>query len=99
MSTLLPGPSARWRDTGAIHRPRAFLLAAFGCAVGLVVAGVALFQAKGTTTMLVPADAVAIVNQQPISRIDYAAQLRVLALDPLTASRAERRKVAEDMIR
>jgi hypothetical protein len=94
-----PPQTANGSDLSAAHRLRAFLLAVIGCVIGLGTAGVALFQAKGTTTFVVPADAVAIVNQQPISRIDYAAQLRALGLDPQHASAAERRKIVENMVR
>jgi len=88
-----------WRDFTLIDRRRALILSAIGCVAGLGAAGTALFTAKGTTTLVAPADAVAVVNQQPISRLDYAAQLRVLAVDPSTATQAARRKVVEDMIR
>lgn len=96
MAKTLP-PS--WRDFTQINRRRALILSAIGCVGGLGAAGTALFTAKGTTTLVVPADAVAVVNQQPISRLDYAAQLGVLAIDPRTATTAEKRKVVEDMIR
>jgi len=91
--------AAGWLDVRHSQPGRAFALSAVGCLVGLGIAGTALFQTKATSTMFVPADAVAVVNQQPISRIDYSAQVRALGLDPLHASRAERRRVVEDMIR
>ena len=90
--------SSRWLDLSQALNRRAFLLSAIGCVIGLCAAGVSLFEAKGTTTMFVPADAIAIVNQQPISRIDYAVQLRALGFDPVQAPLEDRRKVAEDMI-
>lgn len=92
-------PASRWRTLSQVSPRRAMLLSGLGCVAGLVMAGAALFTARGTTTLVVPPDAIAMVNQQPISRLDFAAQLRVLALDPRTASRADKRRIAEDMIR
>jgi parvulin-like peptidyl-prolyl isomerase len=73
---------------------------AFGALVGLVIAGYALFTARGTTTFHVPAEDVALVNQQPIARADFYAQLQAgYGLDSAHATPAQRRKVLADMIR
>lgn len=88
-----------WRDVRHVNRRRAFVLMGAGCVAGLLVAGVSLFTAKGASTLIVPPDAVATVNQQPVSRIDFDAQLRALGLDPAHATRPERQRVLEDMIR
>ena len=92
-------PSSGWSSLNDVYPRRAFILAGGGAVVGLVLAGVALFTAKGTSTLVVPADAVAMVNQQPISRIDYDAQVRVLAPDPADVTPAVRKRVLDDMIR
>jgi parvulin-like peptidyl-prolyl isomerase len=91
--------TSAWSDFAAVNRVRALALMGLGAAVGLVMAGAALFTAKGTTTLAVPPDAVAMVNQQPISRIDYDGQLRALAVDPAQATPKMRRQVLDDMIR
>ena len=43
---------------------RSFILMGLGALIGLIVAGYALFTAKGTSTLMVPAEDVALVNQQ-----------------------------------
>jgi len=64
------------------------------------VAGYALFTAKGTSTLVVPPEDVALVNQQPISRADYLIQLQTLfSVDLAHSTAAERQKVLNDMIR
>lgn len=97
--TAAAAPPPAWRDVSHVHPRRALALMAAGAALGLALAGAALFTARGTTTLVVPADAVAMVNQQPISRIDYDGQLRALALDPGRATPAMRRQALADMIR
>jgi parvulin-like peptidyl-prolyl isomerase len=75
------------------------LLAAAGAIVGLAMAGFGLFTAKGTSTLMVPPEDVALVNQQPISRLDYTALLETMyATDTAHASAAQKRRVLHDMI-
>ena len=79
---------------------RSFVLMSGGALVGLLMAGYSLFTARGTSTLIVPPDDVALVNQQPISRSDYLQQLQTLyAVDLPHATAAQRRKVLDDMIR
>jgi len=79
---------------------RSFLLLGGGALVGLLMAGYSLFTARGTSTLIVPADDVALVNQQPISRSDYLQQLQTLyGVDLPHATAAQRHKVLDDMIR
>jgi parvulin-like peptidyl-prolyl isomerase len=87
-----------WLDPTRVNPRRAFILMGFGAVLGLVIAGTALFTAKGTSTLIVPDDAVAMVNQQPISRIDFYAQLRALGVEPGAATPAQRHAVLNDMI-
>ncbi len=86
-----------------IHRVsarRSFMLAAAGALIGLMIAGYALFTAKGTSTLIVPAEDVAMVNEQPIARSDYAASLQALyGAAPAEASMEQRLKVLNDLIR
>jgi hypothetical protein len=89
-----------WRDISRIHIGRSLVLMAVGAIVGLLLAGYALFTAKGTSTLSVPAEDVALVNQQPISRVDFIAQLRTLYdVDLRHATREQRQRVLDDMIR
>jgi hypothetical protein len=79
---------------------RSFVLMGGGALVGLVMAGYALFTARGTSTLIVPPEDVALVNQQPISRSDYLLQLQTLyGVDLQHATATQRRKVLDDMIR
>jgi PPIC-type PPIASE domain/SurA N-terminal domain len=76
------------------------IMMAGGAICGLGLAGYALFTARGTSTLHVPAEAVALVNQQPISRIDYLVQLQTLfSVDLQHATAEQRKKVLDDMIR
>lgn len=79
---------------------RSLLLCAFGALLGLAIAGLGLFTAKGTRTSGVPAEDVAIVNQVPILMSDFTGQLRAsydMSLDQATP--AQKRKTLDDMIR
>jgi hypothetical protein len=79
---------------------RSFVFLGSGAAIGLVLAGYALFTARGTSTLIVPPEDVALVNQQPISRSDYVQQLQTLfGVDLQHATADQRRKVLDDMIR
>jgi parvulin-like peptidyl-prolyl isomerase len=78
---------------------RTLLMAAGGAVVGLAIAGFGLFTAKGTSTLMVPAEDVALVNQQPISRIDYIALLQTMySTDLAHATAAQKQRVLSDMI-
>jgi len=71
-----------------------------GALLGLLMAGYSLFTARGTSTLIVPPEDVALVNQQPISRSDYLLQLQTLyGVDLRHATAAQRKKVLDDMIR
>ena len=92
--------AASWLDVSRPHTARALTLAAIGALAGLILAGIGLFTAEGTSTLAVPADAVAIVNQQPISRIDFIAAVEALYATGLANTTAEqKRAVLDDMIR
>jgi hypothetical protein len=94
------GADHSWRDFTRVSPARSFFLMGCGALLGLGLAGYSLFTARGTSTLRVPPEAVALVNQQPISRSDYLAQMQTLyGVDPAHATRAERAQVLEDMIR
>jgi hypothetical protein len=89
-----------WRDLAQVNSKRSFFLAACGAVIGLLLAGYALFTARGTSTFMVPAEDVALVNQQPIARSDFLLQLQSLYNVELShATREQRQKVLNDMIR
>ncbi len=76
------------------------MLMGCGALLGLLMAGYSLFTARGTSTLMVPPEDVALVNQQPISRSDYLLQLQTLyGVDLRHATAAQRKKVLDDMIR
>ncbi|HME37320.1 MAG TPA: peptidyl-prolyl cis-trans isomerase [Steroidobacteraceae bacterium] len=79
---------------------RSFMLMGCGALLGLLMAGYSLFTARGTSTLVVPPEDVALVNQQPISRLDYLQQLQTLyGVDLRHATATQRRTVLDDMIR
>ena len=89
-----------WRDASQISNVRSFVLMAAGVLVGLVLAGYSLFTVRSASNLIVPAEDVALVNQQPVSRADYLALLQTLyGVDLSHATAEQRRKVLEDMIR
>lgn len=91
---------APWRDPSQISNARSFVLMAAGVLIGLVLAGYSLFTARSATILIVPAEDVALVNQQPVSRADYLALLQTLyGVDLRHATQEQRRKVLDDMIR
>jgi parvulin-like peptidyl-prolyl isomerase len=90
-----------WRDFAHMNLNRSLILSGVAAAVGLLMAGYALFTARGTSTLVVPAEDVALVNQQPISRSDYYLQLKTLyygtPYDQTTP--VQRKTVLDQMIR
>ncbi len=87
-------------EVGRVSTRRSFAFMGCGALLGLLMAGYSLFTARGTSTLIVPPEDVALVNQQPISRSDYLLQLQTLyGVDLPHATAAQRRKVLDDMIR
>lgn len=83
-----------------VNPARSLALLGIGAALGLAIAGVGLFTAPGTSTLIVPPEDVASVNQRSISRIDFTVQLRAqYDVGPSEATPEQRRKVLDDMIR
>jgi parvulin-like peptidyl-prolyl isomerase len=79
---------------------RSMVLCAIGAVVGLAIAGVGLFSARGTATHNVPPEDIALVNQRPVLRSDFVTQLEGetgASFDE--ATRAEKLKVLDEMIR
>jgi hypothetical protein len=68
--------------------------------LGLVIAGVGLFNARGTRVAGVPPEAAAVVNGSPILLSDYVALLRALyGVSPSEATAAQKRATLNSMIR
>lgn len=102
MTMVTPAASndESWRNSRRVSTRRSFALMASGALLGLLMAGYSLFTARGTSTLIVPPEDVALVNQQPISRSDYIQQLQTLyGVDLPHATAEQRRKVLDDMIR
>ncbi len=76
------------------------ILCAIGAVIGLGIAGVGLFSARGTATRNVPPEDIALVNQRPVLRSDFVAQLESETGETFDqATRAEKLKVLDEMIR
>jgi parvulin-like peptidyl-prolyl cis-trans isomerase-like protein/SurA-like protein len=91
---------APWRDPTQVSSVRSFVLMTMGALTGLLLAGYSLFTARSATTLSVPAEDVALVNQQAISRSDYLILLQTLyGVDLNHATREQRQKTLNDMIR
>src|ERR1700693_3711538 len=89
-----------WRAISHVHIGRSLVFMAVSAVVGLVLVGYSLFSARGTSTPAVPAEYVALVNQQPISRVDFIAQLKALYdVDLRHATREQRQRTLDDMVR
>ena len=87
-------------NNGPVNSRRSFVFMGCGALAGLLMAGYSLFTARGTSTLIVPPEDVALVNQQPISRSDFLLQLQTLyGVDLQHATAVQRRKVLDDMIR
>lgn len=88
------------QSSNLVSNRRSFVLLGCGATLGLVLAGYALFTARGTSTLIVPPEDVALVNQQPISRSDFLQQLQTqFGVDLQQATAGQRRRVLDDMIR
>jgi parvulin-like peptidyl-prolyl isomerase len=93
------GPRKWWRPD--VHNERRSLtLCALAAVLGLAIAGVGLFNARGTRVAGVPPEDAAVVNGSPILLSDYVAQLQALYnVSPSQATPAQKRAVLNSMIR
>ena len=83
-----------------VNVTRSMVLCAIGAVVGLAIAGVGLFSARGTATHNVPPEDIALVNQRPVLRSDFVTQLEGETGESFDqATRAEKLKVLDEMIR
>jgi parvulin-like peptidyl-prolyl isomerase len=78
---------------------RSLLFYATGAVIGLLLAGFALFTAKGTTVKTFPPEDVALVNGRQILRSDFRTQTQIEAGVPFEqTTQAQRQKVLNEMI-
>jgi parvulin-like peptidyl-prolyl isomerase len=83
-----------------INSTRSMILCATGAIIGLAIAGVGLFSARGTATHNVPPEDIALVNQRPVLRSDFVTQLEGETGETFEqTTRAEKLKVLDEMIR
>ena len=99
MKADVPPSPAMWTLSKPNAR-RSLILCALGAVIGLLIAGLGLFTAKGTRTSSVPAEDAALVNQVPILMSDYVQQIRALYDVSLSrATPAQKKKTLDDMVR
>ena len=83
-----------------VSTTRSMVLCAIGAVIGLIIAGIGLFSARGTATNNVPPEDIALVNQRPVLRSDFVTQLESETGETFEqATRAEKLKVLDEMIR
>jgi parvulin-like peptidyl-prolyl cis-trans isomerase-like protein len=83
-----------------VNYGRSMTLCATGALVGLILAGVSLFNARGTQTNTVPPEDVALVSGQPLLRSDYVTQLEGETGAPYEQStHAQQLHVVDEMVR
>jgi hypothetical protein len=83
----------------AVSNSRALVCYALGIVVGLVLGGIALFNARGTTTNQVPEEDLALVNQRPVLRSDFLAQLEAEVGPFDQTTREDQLRVLDEMVR
>ena len=88
-----------WRPE--VHNERRSLtLCGLAAVLGLIIAGVGLFNARGTRIAGVPPEDAAVVNRSPILLSDYVAQLQALFnVSPSQATSVQKRATLDSMIR
>lgn len=93
----LAGELLDWRQ---VSHSRSFILLGAGAVIGLLLAGVSLFTAKGGASHSLPSEDVALVNNQPILKADFISQVEAAYGAPFAqATRAQKLKTLNDMIR
>ena len=83
-----------WRQ---VSHSRSFILLGLGAVIGLLLAGFALFTAKGAASHSLPAEDVALVNNQPILKADFVSQVEAAYGAPFAqATRAQKLKTLNE---
>ncbi|MDB6010817.1 MAG: peptidyl-prolyl cis-trans isomerase [Gammaproteobacteria bacterium] len=90
----------KWWRPDVHNEHRSLTLCALGAVLGLAIAGVSLFNARGTRVASVPPEDAAVVNRSPILLSDYAALLHALYnVSPSQATPAQKSATLNSMIR
>jgi hypothetical protein len=90
----------KWWRPDVHNERRSLTLCALAAALGLAIAGVGLFNARGTRVASVPPEDAAVVNRSPILLSDYVAQMQALYnVSPSQATPAQKRATLDSMIR
>ena len=90
----------KWWRPDVHNERRSLTLCAVAAVLGLAIAGVGLFNARGTRIAGVPPEDAAVVNRSPILLSDYVAQLQALYnVSPSQATPAQKRATLNSMIR
>lgn len=83
-----------------VSTTRSMVFCAIGAVIGLIIAGIGLFSARGTVTHNVPPEDIALVNQRPVLRSDFVTQLESETGATFEqTTRAEKLKVLDEMIK
>jgi hypothetical protein len=89
-----------WGRPGVHDERRSLWLCSVAAVLGLAIAGVGLFSARGTRIASVPPEYAAVVNGSPILLSDYVVQLQALYnVTPTQATAAQKRATLTSMIR
>jgi hypothetical protein len=90
----------KWWRPDVHNERRSLTLCAAAAVLGLAIAGVGLFNARGTRIAGVPPEDAAVVNRSPILLSDYVAQLQALySVSPSEATAAQKHAALDSMIR
>jgi hypothetical protein len=93
-------PRGNFLQAASVSHSRALVCYALGIVIGLVLGGISLFNARGTTTNRLPDENLALVNQRPVLRSDFIAQLETETGLPFNqTSREEQLRVLDEMVR
>lgn len=94
---LLADEVPNWRQ---VSRRRSFVLLGLGAILGLLLAGLSLFTSKGAASHSLPAEDIALVNNQPVLKADFISQVEAAYGVPFAqATQAQKVKTLNDMIR
>jgi len=90
----------QWWRPDVHNERRSLLLCALAAVLGLAIAGVGLFNARGTRVAGVPPEDAAVVNRSPLLMSDYVTQLHALYNVSLSeATPAQKRAALDSMVR
>lgn len=93
-------PQSDFMRGNKISSTRALTFYSVGVVAGLILGGIGLFNARGTTTNKVPPEDLALVNQRPILRSDFITQLETETGESFDkTTRADQLRVLDEMIR